>query len=234
MNRKILVVEDDRQARETLVAALQNEGYEVTQAVDGEEALDKLGTETPDLVLLDLMLPRVDGIDVCKQARALSSVPIIMVTARDDEIDKVLGLEVGADDYVTKPYSTRELLARIRANMRRARELVRQAQESDEVTVGDVTITPSKREVLVRGVSVYLTPKEFDLLYTLARNADRVLKRGELLSEVWGYEGMDTRSLDVHIGRLRAKLEENPADPRIILTARSVGYRMVKPPTKSG
>jgi two-component system response regulator VicR len=233
MNRKILVVEDDRQARETLVAALQNEGYEVTQAVDGEEALEKLGAETPDLVLLDLMLPRVDGIDVCKQARALSSVPIIMVTARDDEIDKVLGLEVGADDYVTKPYSTRELLARIRANMRRARELVRQAQESDEVTVGGVTITPSKREVIVNGETVYLTPKEFDLLYMLARHADRVLKRGELLSEVWGYEGMDTRSLDVHIGRLRAKLEENPADPKIILTARSVGYRMVKPP-KSG
>jgi len=228
MSKRILVVEDDRQARETLVFALEHEGYEVIEAADGEEALAKLAASTPDLVLLDLMLPRVDGLDVCKRAREMSSVPIIMLTARNEEIDKVLGLEVGADDYVTKPYGTRELLARIRANLRRAREMARQVPETDEVVVGSISITPSKREVLVRGEAVYLTPKEFDLLYMLAKNADRVLTRGELLSEVWGYEGMDTRSLDVHVGRLRAKLEENPAEPKIILTARSVGYRMVR------
>jgi len=227
--KKILVVEDDRMAREVLVAALEGEGYTAIEAADGQEALEKVEAEHPDLILLDLMLPRIDGLDVCKRARDRTAAPIIMLTARSEEIDKVLGLEVGADDYVTKPYSTRELLARIRANLRRARELAKPAPEADEIIVGDVTIAPSRREVLLRGKAVYLTPKEFDLLYILARNADRVLTRSELLSEVWGYEGMDTRSLDVHIGRLRAKLEDDASHPRIIITARSVGYRMVKP-----
>jgi two-component system, OmpR family, response regulator VicR len=232
MNRKILVVEDDKVSREVLYTALDNEGYDVVEAVDGEEALQKIESERPDLILLDLMLPRgMDGLDVCKRARDKTSVPIIMLTARNEEIDKVLGLEVGADDYITKPYGTRELLARIKAALRRARELAQPVSRTDDLVVGEVIISPAKREVLLRGEPVYLTPKEFDLLCMLARNADRVLTRAELLAEVWGYEGMDTRSLDVHIGRLRAKLEDDAGHPKIIVTARSVGYRMVKPPT---
>lgn len=228
-DKKILVVEDDKMAREVLVAALEGEGYDVLEAADGEEALERIENSKPDLILLDLMLPRIDGLDVCKRARDKTVAPIIMLTARSEEIDKVLGLEVGADDYVTKPYSTRELLARIRANLRRAREMTKPKSSTDGVTVGDVSISPSRREVLLRGKPIYLTPKEFELLYMLAKHADRVLTRAELLSEVWGYEGMDTRSLDVHIGRLRAKLEDDAGHPRIIITARSVGYRMIKP-----
>ncbi len=229
MAKRILVVEDDTQAREALVSALRREGYEVMEASDGEEGLERIRRDKPDLVILDLILPRMDGLDVCRKAREITTIPIIMLTARDEEIDKVLGLEIGADDYITKPYSMRELLARIKANLRRWSEFAAPRSEEEDIVVGPIVIMPSKREVTRDGKRVYLTPKEFDLLYVLATNLDKVMPREALLSQVWGYEGIDTRSLDVHIGRLRAKLEDDPSNPKMILTVRSVGYRMVPP-----
>ena len=225
----ILVVDDEQSYRDALAVSLRREGFLVQSAADGLEALERFETYRPALVLLDVMLPRMSGIDVCRELRARSRVPIIMLTAKDAEIDTVVGLEVGADDYVTKPFRLRELVARIRAALRRA-----PGEEDDAsgevLEVGDVRLDPLRHEVAVRGEHVQLALKEFDLLELLLMNAGRVLTRDVLMDRVWGpsYVG-DTKTLDVHIKRLRAKIEENPSSPTRITTIRGLGYRYEKP-----
>ena len=225
----ILVVDDEQSYRDALAVSLRREGFLVQVAADGLEALDQYETYRPALVLLDVMLPRMSGIDVCRELRAKSRVPIIMLTARDTEIDTVVGLEVGADDYVTKPFRLRELVARIRAALRRAPGDEEEAS-GETLEVGDVRLDPLRHEVAVRGDSVQLALKEFDLLELLLLNAGRVLTRDVLMDRVWGpsYVG-DTKTLDVHIKRLRAKIEENPSSPTRITTIRGLGYRYEKP-----
>jgi two-component system, OmpR family, response regulator RegX3 len=227
-NPTILVVEDEESFVEALVVGLKREGFLVKVARDGSEALDLFDAVRPDLVLLDVMLPKVSGIDVCREIRSRSRVPIIMVTAKGAEIDTVVGLEVGADDYVTKPYRLRELVARMRAVLRR----VPRTGEEDGVLagevleVGDVRLDPERHEVFVRGEPVSLPLKEFELLELLLANAGRVLTRETLIDRVWGphYVG-DTKTLDVHVKRLRGKVEETPSAPRRIVTIRGLGYK---------
>ena len=225
----ILVVDDEQSYRDALAVSLRREGFLVQVAADGLEAIDRFETFRPALVLLDVMLPRMSGIDVCRELRARSRVPIIMLTARDAEIDTVVGLEVGADDYVTKPFRLRELVARIRAALRRAPG-EEEETNAEVVEVADVRLDPIRHEVWVRGEPVQLALKEFDLLELLLVNAGRVLTRDTLMDRVWGpsYVG-DTKTLDVHIKRLRAKIEENPSAPTRITTIRGLGYRYEKP-----
>ena len=222
----VLVVEDDESFVEALVVGLKREGFLVKVARDGVEALEVFDKVQPDLVLLDLMLPRMSGIDVCRQLRAKSRVPIVMVTAKSSEIDTVVGLEVGADDYVTKPYRLRELVARMRAVLRRAPAAVDLGEPVDTLEVGDVRLDPERHEVFVRGEPIALPLKEFELLELLLANAGRVLTRETLIDRVWGphYVG-DTKTLDVHVKRLRAKIEETPSSPRWITTVRGLGYK---------
>ncbi len=224
----VLVVDDEESYREALSVALEREGFAVVTAADGTEALDVFEATKPAVVLLDVMLPRVSGIDVCREIRSRSRVPIIMVTARTGEIDAVVGLEVGADDYVTKPFRLRELVARVRAALRRAPVETRAPAEApgDVVEVGDVRVDVGRHEVFVRGEPVALPLKEFELLELLLSNAGRVLTRDVLIDRVWGpnYFG-DTKTLDVHIKRLRSKVEPDPAHPARIVTVRGVGYR---------
>ncbi len=223
----VLIAEDEESFVDALVLGLKREGFLVEVARDGAEALDKFDSVRPDLVLLDLMLPKVSGIDVCRSIRARSTVPIIIVTAKGTEIDTVVGLEVGADDYVTKPYRMRELVARMRAALRRAP----QPSDADDdrfeaIEVGEVRLDPSRHEVVVRGREVQLPLKEFELLELLLTNAGRVLTRDTLINRVWSphYVG-DTKTLDVHIKRLRARIETDPASPVLITTIRGLGYR---------
>ncbi len=223
----ILVVDDEASYRDALSVALGAEGFLVETAADGVEALERFEASKPALVLLDVMLPRVSGIDVCRQIRATSKVPIIMVTARGSEIDAVVGLEVGADDYVAKPFRLRELIARVRAAIRRGPHVDVEAIEREElIEVGDVRIDVGRHEVTVRSDLVALPLKEFELLEILMLNAGRVLTRDVLIDRVWGsnYFG-DTKTLDVHIKRLRAKVEDDPSVPTRIVTVRGVGYR---------
>jgi two-component system response regulator RegX3 len=226
----ILVVEDEDSFVDALLIGLKREGFRVEVARDGKEALDIFDAVQPDLVLLDVMLPKISGIDVCRQLRKRSQVPIIMVTAKAAEIDTVVGLEVGADDYITKPYRLRELVARMRAVLRRAP--MDRAGELTEgaLTVGDVSLDPKQHEVVIRGESVSLPLKEFELLHLLLANAGRVLPRETLIDRVWGndYVG-DTKTLDVHVKRLRAKIEEDPASPSKIVTIRGLGYKYERP-----
>jgi two-component system response regulator RegX3 len=220
---KILVVEDEDSFSDALSFLLGKEGFEVSVAADGVKALEIFDREGADLVLLDLMLPGLSGTEVCRQLRMKSSVPIIMLTAKDTEVDKVVGLELGADDYVTKPYSSRELIARIRAVMRRQQE---PEQASGLLTVGPVRMDIERHIVTVNNVQVALPLKEFELLEFLMRNSGRVLTRTQLIDRVWGsdYVG-DTKTLDVHIKRLRSKIEQDPANPECILTVRGLGYK---------
>lgn len=222
---RVLVVEDEASFSETLEYLLGREGYEVAVAGDGGAALTEFDRHGADIVLLDLMLPGVSGIEVCKQLRAKSSVPIIMLTAKDGEVDKVVGLEIGADDYVTKPFSTRELLARMRAVLRRASD-VDDVLAGGIVEAGPVRIDIERHAVTVRGSSVSMPLKEFDLLELFVRNAGKVLTRTQLIDRVWGsdYVG-DTKTLDVHVKRLRAKVEPDPSHPQHLLTVRGLGYR---------
>ena len=226
----ILVVDDEPSYRDALAVSLRREGFLVQVASDGFEALERFDAYKPELVLLDVMLPRMSGVDVCRELRARSRVPIIMVTARDAEIDTVVGLEVGADDYVTKPFRLRELVARIRAALRRAPRPEAEDQAAEALEVGDVRLDPERHEVYVRGDAVQLALKEFDLLELLLANAGRVLTRDVLMDRVWGpsYVG-DTKTLDVHIKRLRAKIETDPGSPTRITTIRGLGYRYEKP-----
>ncbi|HXY94857.1 MAG TPA: response regulator transcription factor [Acidimicrobiia bacterium] len=226
----ILVVDDEQSYRDALRVALEREGFRVEVAIDGPDALERFDTTRPSLVLLDVMLPRISGVDVCREIRTRSQVPIIMVTARNQEIDAVVGLEVGADDYVTKPFRLRELVARVRASLRRGHGEDRGGGQVIEVLeVGDVRLDAARHEVSVRGERVSLPLKEFELLELLLANAGRVLTRDVLIDRVWGpnYYG-DTKTLDVHVKRLRAKVEDDPAHPARIVTVRGVGYRYEK------
>lgn len=222
---KLLVVDDEQTMVRSLSTLLGEEGYEVVVAMDGPKALEAARTERPDLVVLDVMLPGLDGMEVCRQIRTWSAVPIIMLTAKTEETDKVVGLEVGADDYVTKPFSPRELVARIKANLRRAQMQAQQAQE-ERLQVGDVLMDIGSRQVTVRGKPVELAPKAFELLRVLMSHPGRVLGRDLLLNQVWGEDFFgDTRTLDVHIRWLREKIERNPSKPEFIQTSHGVGYR---------
>jgi two-component system response regulator RegX3 len=228
----VLVVEDEDSFVEALTIGLKREGFRVQVARDGAEALDVFDAVRPDLVLLDVMLPKVSGIDVCRELRRRSSVPIIMVTAKGSEIDTVVGLEVGADDYVTKPYRLRELVARMRAVLRRraGESQPAAATVTEALEVGDVALDPERHEVVIRGTVVPLPLKEFELLELLLANAGRVLPRDTLIDRVWGSEYVgDTKTLDVHVKRLRAKVEEDPAAPTRIVTIRGLGYKYEAP-----
>jgi two-component system response regulator RegX3 len=222
----VLVVEDEESFVEALVVGLKREGFLVKVATDGAEALEMFDQVRPDLVLLDVWLPRMSGIDVCREIRTRSRVPIIMVTAKSSEIDTVVGLEVGADDYVTKPYRLRELVARMRAVLRRSPPAGEEELAADALEVGDLRLDPERHEVYLRGGQVVLPLKEFELLELLMGNAGRVLTRETLIDRVWGphYVG-DTKTLDVHVKRLRAKIEDDPARPSRITTIRGLGYK---------
>lgn len=222
---RILLVEDEDSFSDPLSYLLGKEGYEVTVADDGVKALADFDRFGADLVLLDLMLPGISGTEVCRELRAKSNVPIIMLTAKDSEIDKVVGLELGADDYVTKPYSSRELLARVRAVLRRHVETESFDDES-VLEAGGVRIDVERHVVSVRGDELSMPLKEFELLEILVRNSGRVMTRGQLIDRIWGedYVG-DTKTLDVHVKRLRAKIEENPSEPRLLTTVRGLGYK---------
>ena len=224
---KILVVEDEKSFSEPLAFLLGKEGYQVEVADTGTDAIAKFNKNGADLILLDLMLPGMSGTDVCKEIRSHSMVPIIMLTAKDDEVDTVVGLELGADDYVTKPYSSRELLARIKAVLRRKGDFVLDEGELATVQVGEIKLDADRHIVTIKGENVALPLKEFELLEFLMRNAGRVLTRIQIIDRIWGndYVG-DTKTLDVHIKRLRAKLEKDPANPELIQTVRGLGYKM--------
>ena len=229
----VLIVEDEDSFVDALTVGLKREGFRVQVAKDGAEALDVFDAVAPDLVLLDVMLPKVSGVDVCRELRSRSKVPIIMVTAKGAEIDTVVGLEVGADDYVTKPYRLRELVARMRAVLRRVPGDVPSVERSGEaLAVGDVVLDPDRHEVTIRGERVDLPLKEFELLALLLDNAGRVLTRDVLIDRVWGHDYVgDTKTLDVHVKRLRAKVEEDPSTPTRIITIRGLGYKYDAPRT---
>jgi two-component system response regulator RegX3 len=231
----ILLAEDEESFIEALVVGLNHEGFRVTVARDGQEALRLFEQQRFDLVLLDVMLPRMSGLDVLRAIRAHSTVPIIMVTAKGTEIDTVVALEVGADDYVIKPYRLRELVARMRAAMRRTAQSAgtgagAEVNDEDPVEAGEVRMEPHQRRAFVRGEEVVLRRKEFELLRLLVENAGRVLTRDTLIDRVWGTDYIgDTKTLDVHVKRLRGRVEEDPANPRLITTVRGVGYRLEVP-----
>jgi DNA-binding response OmpR family regulator len=232
VSKKVLVVEDEPTLLDTLEYNLVNQGYDVCTAADGYKALEMARQERPDLVVLDVMLPGLDGFEVCRILRQEMSVPILMLTARDEEVDKVVGLEVGADDYMTKPFSMRELLARVKALLRRVRLTREEMAAEDEVvdgdrlTFGDLTLDLNRCEVSRGGEPLRLKPKEYDLLVFLARNRGMVLSRDLILERVWGWDySGGSRTVDVHVRWLREKIEPDPADPIRIVTVRGVGYR---------
>ncbi|NLY52778.1 MAG: response regulator transcription factor [Firmicutes bacterium] len=228
MPEKILVVDDEQSIVELIKFNLEKEDWQVVTAYDGDEALDVFRREKPDLVLLDIMLPIKDGWQVCKELRETSSVPIIMLTAKGDEPDKIKGLEIGADDYVTKPFSPKELIARVRAALRRASTAAPPSEHV--VTLQGLRIDIDRHQVTLDGEPLVLTPKEFDLLLLLVQNKGKVLTRDMLLEKVWGYDyGGETRTVDVHIRRLRQKMGEDPSRPRYIHTVHGVGYKVEEP-----
>ena len=223
---RILLVDDEHAIQKLLTYPLRKEGYEVVPAHDGREALDQFAAQRFDLVVLDIMLPKLDGIEVCRRLRSRSQVPIIMLTAKGDEIDKVLGLEMGADDYITKPFSVREFRSRVKAVLRRAALTQSDEQLEEPIQEGDILIDFERRQVEVRGEPVRLTYVEFEVLAALARSPGRVFSRTMLLERVWGDSSYrDPRTIDVHIRHLREKLEQEPKHPELILTVRGVGYR---------
>ncbi len=223
-----MVVEDDANLLNALAYNLGREGYEVITAADGEQALETARREKPDLIILDIMLPRLSGLEVCRILRREMTVPILMLTARAEETDKIVGLELGADDYMTKPFSIRELLARVRAILRRA-EMTRTAPAEAEsaLKIDDLEIDPARHRATLRGEAFDLTPKEFELLAFLARNKGFVFSREQLLEKVWGYDyAGDTRTIDVHVRWLRRKIEADPQRPRHLITIRGIGYKL--------
>ncbi len=225
--KKILVVDDEKPISDIVKFNLAKEGYDVYTAYDGEEALAKVAEVEPDLILLDLMLPKMDGLEVAREVRKTFDMPIIMVTAKDSEIDKVLGLELGADDYVTKPFSNRELVARVKANLRRGASATKEVEKvtPSELIIGDLTIHPDAYMVTKRGETIELTHREFELLFYLAKHIGQVMTREHLLQTVWGYDYFgDVRTVDVTVRRLREKIEDNPSHPSYLVTRRGVGY----------
>lgn len=231
--KKILVVDDEKPISDIIKFNLEKEGYEIVTAFDGEEAIEKVEAENPDLLVLDIMLPKIDGLEVVREVRKTHNMPIIMVTAKETEIDKVLGLELGADDYVTKPFSNRELVARVKANLRRqtATNTVEEAEkETNDLTIGEITIHPDAYYVTKSGEVIELTHREFELLFYLARHVGQVMTREHLLEEVWDFDYLgDVRTVDVTIRRLREKVEESPSHPNYIITRRGVGYYLRNP-----
>lgn len=229
MAQRILVVDDEPHIVELVRYNLEREGFQVSVAYDGHEALQRARSDRPDLIVLDLMLPYVDGLEVCRTLRRESTVPILVLTAKDGELDRVLGLETGADDYVTKPFSPRELVARVRAILRRTRPEPG-ATAAPQLVAGDLVLDPNTREVFLAGRPVDLTTKEFDLLRLLMAHPNRVFTRDALLEHVWGYDYFgSTRTVDMHISRLRDKIEDDPASPTYIVTVRGVGYKFKAP-----
>lgn len=230
MAEKILIVEDELTLQETLAYNLKHQGYKVETANDGPSAVEKAKKIEPDLILLDIMLPGMDGFEVCRTLRKDMSVPIIMLTARDDEIDRVVGLEVGADDYLTKPFSMRELIARVKALLRRV-HIMHEANHENEsghkiIEVNNLTIDETRHEVMIDSNPLELKPKEYDLLVYLAHHRGQVLSREKILEDVWGWDYFgDSRTVDVHVRWLREKIEENSSKPKRIITIRSTGYR---------
>jgi len=231
--KKILVVDDEKPISDIMKFNLTKEGYEVHVAADGEEALQKVDEVHPDLILLDLMLPKMDGLEVARQVRKNYDMPIIMVTAKDSELDKVLGLELGADDYVTKPFSNRELVARVKANLRRQGAPSAQpaeVEENSDIEIGDLVIHPEAYMVSKRGENIELTHREFELLHYLAQHIGQVMTREHLLQTVWGYDYFgDVRTVDVTVRRLREKVEDNPSHPKWRVPRRGVGYYLRNP-----
>jgi two-component system OmpR family response regulator len=229
---RILLVEDDLTLLDVLKYNLTKEGYDVISATDGVQALDAARTEKTDLIVLDIMLPKLNGLEVCRILRKEMTVPIIMLTAKAGETDRVVGLELGADDYITKPFSMREFLARVKAMLRRA-EMVKQGASYEKtvspvITAGDLEVDLIRHKVSLSGTAIELSPKEFDLLAFLAKNKEQVFSRDQLLEKVWGYDySGDTRTVDVHMRWLRQKIEADPAHPRYLLTVRGVGYKFV-------
>lgn len=223
----ILIVDDEKPIVDILKFNLEKDGYKTIEAYDGKTGLDLALTKNPDLILLDVMLPEMDGFSVCREIRMKSQVPIILLTAREEEVDKVLGLELGADDYITKPYSVRELSARIKANLRRTAkaEAVSSEENSNIITFGRLNIDTERFEVVKSGNTVELTIREFELLVFLAQNPDKIFSREKLLERVWGYQYYgDVRTVDVTVRRLREKLEDNPGEPDFVITKRGLGY----------
>ena len=230
--KKILVVDDEKPISDIISFNLENEGYAIEKAYDGEQALEVFEKSQPDLVILDLMLPKMDGLEVCREIRKQSAVPVIMLTAKDSEIDKVLGLELGADDYVTKPFSNRELIARVKANLRRnlVKEPEPQEVNKNEIVVGDLVIHQDAYIISKHGEEIELTHREFELLHYLARHIGQVMTRDHLLETVWDYDYFgDVRTVDVTIRRLREKIEDIPSHPTYIVTRRGVGYLLKNP-----
>ncbi|QOP50289.1 response regulator transcription factor [Lentilactobacillus parabuchneri] len=233
MAKKILVVDDEKPIVDIEKFNLTKEGYEVSVAYDGEEALKQVKDVDPDLIILDLMLPKIDGLEVAREVRKTKDTPIIMVTAKDSELDKVLGLELGADDYVTKPFSNRELVARVKANLRRQGTNSSNSNEEDEnkdIKIGDLVIHPEAYSVSKRGENIELTHREFELLHYLAQHIGQVMTRERLLQTVWGYDYFgDVRTVDVTVRRLREKVEDSPSHPTWLVTRRGVGYYLRNP-----
>lgn len=234
MPKKILVVDDEKPISDIIKFNLTKEGFEVDTAYDGEEAVKKVNEINPDLMILDLMLPKKDGLEVTREVRQTHDMPIIMVTAKDTEIDKVLGLEMGADDYVTKPFSNRELVARVKANLRRRDIVQKQVDENENenknITIGNLVIMPDAYIVEKDGQKIELTHREFELLHYLASHMGQVMTREHLLQTAWGYDYFgDVRTVDVTVHRLREKIEDNPIQPKILVTRRGVGYYVKDP-----
>ncbi len=233
MEKKILVVDDEKPIADILQFNLKKEGFDVYCAYDGNEAIEMVDEIQPDLILLDIMLPMRDGMEVCREIRKKYDMPIIMLTAKDSEIDKVLGLELGADDYVTKPFGTRELIARVKANLRRHQQLASQSvpeEDTNEIDIGSLVIHPDAYVVSKRGEVIELTHREFELLHYLAKHIGQVMTREHLLQTVWGYDYFgDVRTVDVTVRRLREKIEDSPSHPAWIVTRRGVGYYLRNP-----
>jgi two-component system response regulator RegX3 len=226
MSGNILLVEDEHGIAEPVIYNLKQDGYTVTHVDEGPIALEIFNEQPFDLIILDIMLPEISGLDICRSIRKKSNVPIIMVTAKDSEVDRVTGLEIGADDYVTKPFSVRELLSRVRAVLRRS--TITENLSDDVVTSGNIEISLNKYEAKVDGNIIDLTPREFELLYALCENKGNLMSREQIFDEIWGYSFVgNTKTLDVHIQRIREKIEEDPKKPKRLITVRGVGYKLV-------